>query len=321
VAHYSLVPVEIEHQVDADQVSVTGTCRRLGRLSILSVTMTPLTLRRTVRLARADAEPSIVVELQLAGRRTVVQDNRRTVLRPGDLVLLDSRRPYLSTGLEPTSQYSVRIPRAELALTDQALAGVAGWRLGRQNPLANLLATYLDRLVGDQRLAAEVDLDVFEAATIELIRAVVAAQLDDGVPEPPLNTLAARILEFASLHLTDADLTATKLAAAHNISVRHLYTTLSRSGVVLGDWIRVRRLEGSRRELARSTASRRTIASIARAWGFGDATHFSRTFREAFGLSPREWRALHQDKFRAQLTENYAHTTNRTDADRPSFAS
>jgi AraC-like DNA-binding protein len=257
----------------------------------------------------------------LAGRRTVVQDNRRTVLRPGDLILLDCRRPYLTSSLEQTSQYSVRIPRAELALADQALAGVAGWRLGRQSPLANLAATYLERLVGDQRLAAEVDLDVFEAATIELIRAVVAAQLDDAVPEPLQNTLALRILEFAQLHLTDPDLTAAKIASANNISVRHLYTTLSRSGVVLGDWIRVRRLEGSRRELARSAATHRTISSIGRAWGFGDATHFSRTFREAFGMSPREWRALHQDKFRAQLTDNYAHTTNRTDADRPSVAS
>jgi AraC-like DNA-binding protein len=319
----AVVPVEIEHHVGPDEVSARGAGRRLGRLSVLAATTTPMTLRRTVRLARTDPEPSIVVELQLAGRRLVHQDDRRTTLSPGDLILLDSRRPYLSTSVEQTSQHSVRIPTADLALTDQALARVAGLRLGPQNPVANLAASYLTQLVGDHRLAAEADLDVFEAPTIELIRAVVASRLDDGVPatEPLQNTLAVRIMEFAQLHLTDPDLTAAKIASANNISVRHLYTTLSRSGVVLGEWIRVRRLEGSRRELARSAASRRTISSIARAWGFGDATHFSRTFREAFGMSPREWRALHQDKFRAQLTDNYAHTTNRIDADRPSVAS
>jgi AraC-like DNA-binding protein len=318
----AVVPVEIEHKVDPDRVSARGAARSLGRSSILSITATPLTLRRTMRLARADAEPSIVVELQLAGRRTVVQDNRRAVLRPGDLVLLDCRRPYLSTSLETTSHYSVRIPRGELALSDQALAEVAGWRLGRQSPLATLAATYLTHLVGDHRLAAEADLDVFEAPTIELIRAVVASRLDGVLAvEPPENALALRILEFARQHLTDPDLTAARIAGANNISVRHLYTTLSRSGVVLGEWIRVRRLEGSRRELAGSAAARRTISSIGQAWGFGDATHFSRTFREAFGMSPREWRALHQDKLRAHLTENSAHTTNHRDADRPSVAS
>jgi AraC-like DNA-binding protein len=319
----AVVPVEIEHQVDPDEVSVRGAGRTVGSLSILSITATPLTVRRTIRLARADPEPAVVVELQLAGRRTVSLGNRRTVLRPGDLVLLDCRRPYLSTSLEPTSHYSVRIPRVQLALTDQALADVAGWRLGRENPLARLAAGYLSRLIGDHRLAAETDLDVFEAPTIELIRAVVASRLDGGVPamESPENTLALRIMEFARQHLTDPDLTAAKIAHANNISVRHLYTTLSRSGVVLGEWIRIRRLEGSRRELAGSAAARRTISSIGQAWGFGDATHFSRSFREAFGLSPREWRALHQDKAGARPAKNSAHTTNQPGGDRPSVAS
>jgi AraC-like DNA-binding protein len=292
------VSVEIQHHVGPDEVSVRGAGGRLGRLSILSVTTTPLSVRRTVRLARADPEPSIVVELQLAGRRSVAQYNRRTVLSPGDLVLLDARRPYLSTSLDGNHQHSVRVPRADLALTDHALARVAGLRLGPRNPVANLAAAYLTRLVGDHRLAAEADLDVFEAPTIELIRAVVATQLGAGVlaREPMENTLALRIMEFTRQHLTDPDLSAAKIAAAQNISVRHLYTTLSRSGVVLGEWIRVRRLEGCRRELARSAVTGRTISAIAHAWGFGDATHFSRTFREAFGLSPREWRALHQDR-------------------------
>jgi AraC-like DNA-binding protein len=317
------VPVEIEHHVGPDEVSARGAGRRLGRLSILTVTTTSLTVRRTVRLARADPDRSIVVELQLAGRRSVLQGDRRTVLSPGDLILLDSSRPYLSISPDGNNQLSVRIPRADLALTDRVLARVAGLSLGPQNPVANLAATYMRQLVGDHRLATEADLDVFEAPTIELIRAVVATQLGDGAPdlEPMENTLALRIMEFARQHLTDPDLTATKIARAHNISVRHLYTTLSRSGVVLGDWIRVRRLEGCRRELARSAASGRTISAIAHGWGFGDPTHFSRTFREAFGMSPREWRALHQDKHRAHLTETCAQTANQADADRHSVAS
>ncbi|HEX6452329.1 MAG TPA: AraC family transcriptional regulator [Trebonia sp.] len=32
------------------------------------------------------------------------------------------------------------------------------------------------------------------------------------------------------------------------------------------------------------------MAAIARRWGFADSTHFSRRFRQAYGMSPREWR-------------------------------
>ena len=63
---------------------------------------------------------------------------------------------------------------------------------------------------------------------------------------------------------------------------------------MVGEWIRAQRLEGCRRDLARSGRTAPTIAFIAHRWGFGDATHFSRTFREAYGMSPREWRALNR---------------------------
>lgn len=34
----------------------------------------------------------------------------------------------------------------------------------------------------------------------------------------------------------------------------------------------------------------RTIAAVANRWGFMSATHFSRVFRAAYGMSPSEWR-------------------------------
>ena len=93
-----------------------------------------------------------------------------------------------------------------------------------------------------------------------------------------------RILEYARIHLAEPDLTPARLAAEHNISIRQLYTVLSRSDIALGDWIRAQRLEKCRHELATPAGRNRTIASIARRWAFRDATHFSRAFRDAYGL-------------------------------------
>ena len=294
----AVVPVEIEHHTNPAAVRARCVGHNAGRLSVLTVSSTPLTFRRTTALARADPEPYVVVELQRAGRRTVTQDDRSTVLHAGDLIVFDTSRPYTSANLDGTNQHCVKIPRSDLALPDRTLSRITGLRVGPQNPVADLMVTYLLRLAGDDRLAARPDLDVFESPTIELIRAVVATQLgDDALAREPLeNTLALRIMEFTRQHLTEHDLSAAKIARAHNISVRHLYTTLSRSGVVLGKWIRSRRLEGCRGDLARTGRNSQTISFIAHQWGFGDATHFSRTFRNAFGMSPREWRALHQDK-------------------------
>jgi len=44
------------------------------------------------------------------------------------------------------------------------------------------------------------------------------------------------------------------------------------------------------REFEDPAARSRGIAQIAYSWGFSDMTHFSRCFRRAFGVSPREYR-------------------------------
>jgi AraC-like DNA-binding protein len=59
----------------------------------------------------------------------------------------------------------------------------------------------------------------------------------------------------------------------------------------LGHTIWAQRLEACRRELGDPQQGHRSISDIAFGWGFNDAAHFSRAFRERFGLSPREWRA------------------------------
>jgi helix-turn-helix protein len=78
--------------------------------------------------------------------------------------------------------------------------------------------------------------------------------------------------------------------SGHHISVRHLYNVLAAGGISLGDWIRERRLQACRDDLADASSRDLTIAAIARRWGFRDASNFGRLFRAESGLTPREWR-------------------------------
>jgi transcriptional regulator GlxA family with amidase domain len=55
-------------------------------------------------------------------------------------------------------------------------------------------------------------------------------------------------------------------------------------------WVRAERLARCRRELADPSLRHRSIAQVAQSWGFGDMTHFSRLFRDIFGVSPRGYR-------------------------------
>jgi AraC-like DNA-binding protein len=128
--------------------------------------------------------------------------------------------------------------------------------------------------------------------SIELVRALITTHLDASTlaKEPLHATLQLRILEYVRAHLADPDLNATQIAAAHHISVRHLYNVLGEGGISLGDWIRQGRLEKCRDALAHPVGQFIGITRLARQWGFRDASSFGRGFRAAYGISPREWR-------------------------------
>lgn len=132
-------------------------------------------------------------------------------------------------------------------------------------------------------------------ATTELARALVASAGQDelGANDTWHETLDTRLTTYLEHHLTDPDLCAEELARVHHISVRQLYKLWSR-GESPSQWIIHERLEGASRDLSAPSNKRMTIAAVAHRWGFADTTHFSRRFREAYSMSPREWRQAHR---------------------------
>jgi AraC-like DNA-binding protein len=109
-------------------------------------------------------------------------------------------------------------------------------------------------------------------------------------------TLVSRVLAFVRLRLADPDLTPEHIARAHNVSVRQLYKVCAASGLSLEQWIIDQRLEAARADLASSTGRRRSIAATSRAAGFQDPSHFSRRFRDAYGMTPGDWQQLAADR-------------------------
>jgi AraC-like DNA-binding protein len=294
----SMVAVDIDHRPAAEDISVRIGLGTVGPIRICSARATAVTLRRTERLAREDEEPAVTLGVQMTGSSVVVQNGRECVLRPGEFAVYESIAPYTHVFEEGVDYRFIRFPRAALALPDRLLRDITAVRLGADNPVARLAFTYFSQLAGSDELHQGVHADAVVAPSVELLRAVLTSQHGtSGLAKEPLEaTLSLRITQYIRQHLADPDLSAARIAAAHGISVRHLYAVLSRSGISLGDWIRARRLAECRRELAGPKGRLRTIASIGRSWGFVDATHFSKVFRQAYGISPRAWRDQHHPR-------------------------
>ncbi|GGM44853.1 helix-turn-helix domain-containing protein [Dactylosporangium sucinum] len=287
-----VVRVEIALPDDPGDIDVELTLSDAGPVQVLTVRSMATTVTRSPRLARDGAEPQLFLTLQGAGESAMAQHGRHARLRTGEFAVYTTTNPYTLMFDHGLDAHFFRIPVAELALPEPALREVCARALGPGNPVAELTAGYLRRIADSPDLRSRAVAGSLAQPTIDLVRAALLS----GLADPSLgresmeSTLELRLMEYLHTHLGDHGLTAAKIAAAHHVSVRHLYTVLSRAGVSLGDWLRTHRLEACRRELARPRSRTRTIASIAHQWGFADATHFSRAFRRTYGLTPRDWR-------------------------------
>ncbi|MFD5893210.1 MULTISPECIES: helix-turn-helix domain-containing protein [unclassified Streptomyces] len=294
----SMVAVDIDHGPPAEDISVRIGLGAVGPIRVCSARATAVTLRRTERLARKDEEPAVTLGVQMAGSSMVVQNGRECLLGPGDCAVFESIAPYTLLYDEGVDHRFIRFPRSALALPDRLLRDTSAVPLGSENPIARLAFTYFSQLAVSDELHQGVHADAVVEPSVELLRALLTTQHgNSGLAKGPLEaTLSLRITHYIRKHLADRDLSAARIAAAHDISVRHLYAVLSRSGISLGDWIRTRRLAECRRELAGPNGRLRTIAAIGRRWGFVDATHFSKVFKRTYGISPRAWRDQHHPR-------------------------
>jgi AraC-like DNA-binding protein len=207
--------------------------------------------------------------------------------------VLDFTLPF-ETGLsESAVTGTVIVPAGDLGLSTDVIRRAAGQLVA--SPAYDLVRGHLVRLpreadkITDPRQAAMVG-----RATTELLRALLAGATGDDPRTSDIwhQTLQTRLTTYIGQHLTDPDLCAEQLARAHHISVRQLYKLWSGNQLTLTQWIISQRLDGARRDLEGPASNRMTISAIAHRWGFADTTHFSRRFREAYQMSPREWREL-----------------------------
>jgi AraC-like DNA-binding protein len=264
----------------------------LGGIAVLRADLSgELILNRSVRQAREDAAPTVSFAVQERG--VALQDhldNRRVVPR-GGLALTEVTCPYEYRSPGRGVCRALQVPVSRLGLPVDVVRRAVPQ--AHHSALYGLVRAHLEQVTLDaQLLAGEPMVHLLASATIDLTRALLASAggtgrvLDDAVAE----TLLAQVRGYVRQHLTEPGLDVEQVAAAHAISVRQLYRLCSAAEFSLEQWIIHQRLEGARTELSDPASRDRSIAMVARRWGFTDPSYFSRRFRRAFGLNPRDWR-------------------------------
>ncbi|WP_327315687.1 helix-turn-helix domain-containing protein [Streptomyces sp. NBC_01235] len=254
----------------------------------------------------------LYVGMNVRGSVATTWAGNKVFLEPSDVVFCDpARRHFLQLG-EDCQMTFFRIPRCYLGVSESDLDRVLGVPVRHGEGMGALVSDFLSALaaeaefhrspIGDRLARSAVDL--LAVLVMELLQTEAGGETSGASKAG--SEMLSRIRIFVEEHLMEPDLSPESIARAHHISVRYLHKLFQNDGTSVSQWVRQRRLDSCRRELGRTSNRGTTVAAVAHRWGFNSASHFSRTFRDAYGMSPSEWQAVAASGVDSTLTNERA---------------
>lgn len=293
----SSMPMRFECERPLQDMQMGMSVSEVGDLTVHRTWGAALRVVRGKRELGATTEPYLDIAYFDGAVTTGVTGNRgdRIVGRAGEILPLDLTTSLAMDWPDRHDNYALPLTHARIGLPTVVIRRAVS--AAASSPLLGLLQRHVARLcLAAPALEGSPAARVMAETTVDLVRAFVltAGGSPDERAEAMEDTLPMRVERYMRDHLAEPALSAAQIAAAHFVSVRHLYNLWSAGHEQgLAEWLMDQRLDRAGRELARSTLS---IAAVAHTCRFADASHFSRRFRQRYGMSPRDWRSCRRDR-------------------------
>ena len=290
------VQLECDARADADfRGSILS--HRLPGLDLSVVNSRAQRVLRTPRVIARETDDYFIVSLQTQGHAVISQDGRDAVMSPGDFAIYDSTRPYVLNFDADFEEIVLKLRGEQLRSlvrnTESLTATTVSGRAGAGHLLINMIRTLRDEV--DSLMPASA------AAVASGVVNVLVAGLQSlpACKQAELSSMSAyhvaRIKQCIDDQLHDPALTIESVAAGLGMSAGHLHRLFKNEPQSPSQYLWSRRLDACSRDLLDPRRAKTSVAEIAFGWGFNDAAHFSRAFRDRFSCSPREWRRQRTD--------------------------
>lgn len=248
-------------------------------------------MRTKAHLSRLDQD-AMVMSIPLTATSEKSVNNLCLPSVKGDISLYDGTREQELYVQSDIHALVIQVPKvlfgdhlSDVSMYDATIVPTA-------TPLGRLVSDFFLQLIHtmpqcgvEDRIAARdmflsmlsISLSAKNIATLEL------ADVKKGV--------LAQIQNYIRAHCHNQQLLPAQIAHRFHMSVRYLYKLFDDECYTVGQFIQHCRLERSAYLLV--TWPTLHVAQVAYRSGFSDPSHYSRTFKKAYGMGPKEYRCVH----------------------------
>lgn len=282
--------VEAE-QIDGHVFRGAVIRRTLGDAKVFQLETSPHRAAWTRRLiARGEGDLHIRLWFQQRGSTVVSSRGGEQVIRAGQWSLSDGRYPYVATHHEFSRKVALQVPVSRLTAGECNAIGRLSGGLPVQGGIAQMLRVCLQTSIADMAETDErLDADLGETM-IDFLRMLLRQQQLCNATVPMRELTQDRIRAFVRRNLGNPALSVDMIAQAMKCSKRYVHKVFN-GDQTISEFIWALRLDSCRAVLVAPNASHATLTQIAFQHGFSSSAHFSRAFRERFGMAPKDYRA------------------------------
>lgn len=258
---------------------------RLGSIHLFSIVASAHRFESAGTIGHAEHNDLALLVVQSIGAAIVAQGGREIALAAGAWAICDADRPFSITSALEGKQMLLLIPRGRLG-GSACLPNHLVRDYGAAGGTARLLPSYVAGLFDEIGVIADSNCDELADVAAQLVR-LSLLEARHATPSISMReTLRLRVKDYVRRNLRDPALTIERVAAAFGCTKRHLHKVFSGDEDTLSRFIWTQRLESCREALRNPLLSRHSITEIAFMWGFNNSAHFSKSFKERFGIPP-----------------------------------
>lgn len=252
-------------------------------LSAAEVVVAGLDVSRPSNALKAEHRDVVFVLLQLSGHQVVEHCRGRKLLRQGDLAFVSHRDAIRLRSDAPNRVLAAHLP-LDIIRTPDLSKQLYGRRFCGQGLRAQLFSDILLRLTRP----GPADMDDGGAYAQSVLNAAWSGLAGEAAASGRTPSFD-RLEDHVRSNLADPDLDVQNLCRDLGLSARTLYRRCQEQGLSPSAWLWRMRLDTARDRLRSPAWRHLSVTEISQSVGFADSAHFSRSFKRAYGISPKAW--------------------------------
>ncbi|MGJ4932850.1 helix-turn-helix domain-containing protein [Bradyrhizobium sp. HKCCYLRH3083] len=291
--HYGQVMLRVDFEPAPDLAfKARNRALTLPGLQLLDAWATPARISRSGRYL-ADGADNVILAINRQGTAFVESAGQIRELREGEAAILSGADASAFHRTSNGRSFTLLMPRVMVEAADVSIADA----LMRPMPVDRGALQLLDHYAG-WLMASSGAIDA-QLLNLSVRHVQDLLALSIGPAADLAETMRARGLRAARLKLAKSfliansrrrDMSVATIAAKLNVTPRYVQRLFEIDGTTFSAFLSGVRLANAHRMLCDPAHGQLAIASIAYDVGFGDLSHFNRSFRRQYGLTPREVR-------------------------------